>query len=148
MQKSTTWPWQKVTSTWNNKYVSLQATHWWRCMSPTGPKPREKIQCWAQCWTGWRHRSRQIWRYFWQNMHPVEKVTWSYVINRILLFIRGPCTYTQCLKAKLKISCSLWSPMHTMLTHWMGATKMWVIKGATLSLLWEWFWWPGMMNQV
>ena len=36
------------------------------------------------------------------------------IINRILQFIRGSCTYTQCPKAKLKISCSSWSPRHIM----------------------------------
>ena len=28
---------------------------------------------------------------------------------------QGPCTYTQCTKVKLKISCSSWSPRHTVL---------------------------------
>ena len=71
------------------KYVLLQATLWWRCMLLTGPKPRERTWCWVQCLTGWKHRSRQIWRHFWQNTPPVKKANWSYRINRILWFIRG-----------------------------------------------------------
>ena len=89
MLKSMTQPWRKVASTWNKKHVSLQATHWRRCMLLTGLKPRERTWCWVQCWTGWRHRSRQIWRCSWQNMSPVKKANWSYGINRILQFIRA-----------------------------------------------------------
>ena len=139
-----------VTNAWNKKYESLQATHWWRFMLLTGPKPREKTQCWAQCWMGWRHRSRQIWGCFWWNMPPVRKVNWSYWIDRISQFIRGPCTYAQCPNAKLKISCSSWSPRHTTLPPWMGATEDAGHQGCdcTLSLLWECFWWPEMTNQV
>ena len=62
-------------------------------------------------------------------MPPVKKVIWSYIIGRILQFVRGPCTYEQCLKAKPKISCSLWSPRHAVLPPGMGATEMQVIKG-------------------
>ena len=45
-----------------------------KCKLLSGPKLKEKAWCWAQCWIGWRHRSRQIWRYFWQDMPPVKKV--------------------------------------------------------------------------
>ena len=129
--KSMTQPWWKMASAWNEKYESLRAAHWWICMFLTGPKPRDRTWCSAQCWTGWRHRSRQIWGYFWQNTPPVKKEKWSYRIHRILQFIRGPYTYAQCPKAKLKI-CSLWSQRHTMLPLRMGATKMQVIKGMTI----------------
>ena len=97
----------------------------------TGLRPKEKTWCWALWWTGWRHRSRKIWRYFRQNMPPMKKAGWSYRIGRILWFIREPCTYTQCPKVRLKISCSLWSPRPIMLPLWTGATEMQVIKGAT-----------------
>ena len=107
----------------------LQATHWWKCMLLTGLEPRERTQYWAQCWIGWRHRSRQIWMYFWQNMPPVRKVTWSYVIDRISQFIRGPFTCNWCPKVRPKISCSSWSPRHIMLPPWMGATERQAIKG-------------------
>ena len=43
----------------------------------------------------------------------------------------GPCTYAQCPKVRLKISCSLWSPRPIMLPLWVGATEMQVIKGVT-----------------
>ena len=121
----------KVTNAWNKKYGVLQATHWCRCMLPTGPKPRERNQCWAQCWTGWRHRSSQIWGNFSQNMLPVMKVNWSYRIDRISWFIRELCAYAQCPHVKLKTSCSSWSPRHTVLLLWMGATKKQAIKGMT-----------------
>ena len=101
--------------------VEMHDTNW--------AKAQIKTQCWVQCWIGWRHRSRQIWRYFRQNTPPVKKVTWSYVINRISQFIRGPCTCTQCPRVRLKISCSLWFPRHIVLLSWMGATKMQAIKG-------------------
>ena len=47
---------------------------------------------------------------------------------------------------KLKLSCSLWSPRHTVSPTWMGATKIQVIKGMTIpspccrniSGGWEW----------
>ena len=84
--------WWKVTNTSNKKYKLLQASHWWRCILPMVPKPRERTQCWPQCCTGWRHRSRQIWRCFWKNTPPVQKVNSSYGIDRISQFIRGTCT--------------------------------------------------------
>ena len=62
---------------------SLQAIHWWRCMLPTGQRPRVRTQCWMLCWIGRRHRNRQIQGCFWQNMPPSKKVNWSYGINRI-----------------------------------------------------------------
>ena len=62
-------------------------------------------------------------------MPLVKKVTWSYIIDRILWFIRGLCTYASCLREKLKISCSSWYPRHIMLPPWMGAIKMQAIKG-------------------
>ena len=100
--------------TWNKKYVlhcrlpiGGNACYW------LGRSPERRPRCWVQCWTGWRHRSRQIWRYFWQNTPPVKKANWSYGIDRTSWFIRGPCTYAQHPKVKLKISCSLWSPRHT-----------------------------------
>ena len=141
-----TQPWWKATNIWNKKYESWQASHWWKCMLPTGLKPREKTQHWVQCWTGWRHRSRQIWRCFWQNTPPVKKIKWSYGIDRIFWFIRRPYTCAQQPKVKLKISCSLWSPRHTVLPPWMGATEVQVIKGTTIpcpccgnvSGGWEW----------
>ena len=37
-----TQPCWKVTNAWNKKYMLLQAAHWWKCMLPTGPKPKEK----------------------------------------------------------------------------------------------------------
>ena len=107
----------------------LQATHWWKCMLPTGLKPRERgLYVQYSLWIGWRHRNRQIWRYFWQNMPPAKKVTWSYIIDRISWFIRGPGTCAQHPRVRLKISCSLWSPRHTVLLSWMGVTKMQAIK--------------------
>ena len=39
--------WRKSNHT---KNVLLQATHCWRCMLLTGPKPRDRTQCWVQCW--------------------------------------------------------------------------------------------------
>ena len=56
------------------------------------PEKRPNVEC--SVGTGWKHRSRQIWRCFWQNMPPVKKTDWSYGINRILQFIRETCTYT------------------------------------------------------
>ena len=112
-----------------------QAVHLYKCMLLIRLKPRKKTQCWAQCWTGWRHRRRQIWRHFWQNTPPVKKAGWSYGIGRILWFIKKPCTCTQCPKVRLKIFYSSWSPGPIVLLPWMGATRMQVIRDVTMPCL-------------
>ena len=106
--------------------------HLYKCTLLIGLKPRKRTWCWAQCWTGWRHRRRQIWRHFWQNMPPTKKASWSYRINRIPQFIREPCTCTQCLKVKLKIFYSSWSLGPIVSPPWMGAIGMWVVRHATV----------------
>ena len=63
---------------WNKRYVSPQAVHLYKYTLLIGPEPRERTQCWAQYWTVWRHRRRQIWRHFWQNTPPAKKDSWSY----------------------------------------------------------------------
>ena len=47
-------------------------------------------------------------------------------------FIREPYTYVWCPKAKLKISCTSWSPKLIVLQLWMDATKMQIIRGMTI----------------
>ena len=61
--------------------VHIAAGHTLIQMHVTGLKPRKRSRCWAQCWTGWRHRRRKIWRYFWQNMPAANKAGWSYRID-------------------------------------------------------------------
>ena len=91
---------------------------------------REDPKFWALCWIGWRHRNRQIWRYFWQNTPPVKKVTWSYVINRISWFIRGPCTCHSMPKGETKnLLLFVVTKALSVAAPWMGATKMQAIKG-------------------
>ena len=118
--------------TWNKRYMSSQAMHLYKCMLLIGLKPRKKTQCWAQCWTGWRHRRRQIWRCFWQNMSPVKKTGWSYGIGRILQFIKEPCTCPQHPNVRPKIFYSLWTPGAIVLPPWMGATGVQVIRYVTI----------------
>ena len=117
------------------RYMLPQAVHLYKLKLLIGLKPRKKTQCWMQCWTGWRHRRRQIWRHFWQNTPPVKKAGWSYRIGRILQFIKELCTCTQCPKVRLKIFYPLWSPGSIVLPPWMGATGMWVIRDVTIPCL-------------
>ena len=100
-----------------------------------GWSPERGTQCWVQCWTGWRHRRRKIWRHFWHNTPWLKKADWSYTISRILWFIREPCTCAQCLKMRPKISYSLWFQGPIVLPPWMGATEMWVIRDVTVPCL-------------
>ena len=114
---------QEVWVTASLPLVEMPVTNWTEAQ-------RERTQCWTLHWTGWRHRSRKIWRCFWLNAPPAKKVNWSYRINRISQFTREPCTYAQCPRTKLKTSCSFKFPRCTVSLHWMGATKMQTIKGA------------------
>ena len=68
----------------------------------------------------------------WVFAHWLIGVTIMYQLCYWQLGSSTPCTYAQHPKAKLKIPCSLWSPRHTGLPLWMGATKMQVIKGMTI----------------
>ena len=115
--------------------MSLQAVHLYKCMILIRLKPRKKTQCWAQCLTGWRHGRRQIWRHFWQNTPPVKKAGWSYRIDKILWFIKEPCTCTQYPKVRPKIFCLSWSLGPIMLLSWIGAMEIWVIRDVTVPCL-------------
>ena len=111
--------------------VLPQAVHLYKCMLLIGLNPRRRTRCWVQCWIGWRHRRRKIWRHFWQKMPPAKKASWSYGISRILQFIREPYTCTQCPKVRLKIFYTLWSLRPIMSPPWMGAIGMQVIRDVT-----------------
>ena len=94
----------------------LQATHLYKCTLLIGPKPRKRSQCWAQYWTGWRHRRRQI---------------------KALL-----AEYASSKEGEL----ILWNWQNV--TNHQGALHLHSSHNHTLSLLWEWFWWLDMDNQM
>ena len=150
--KSMTQPWWKVTNAWSKKYevaaghplVEMHVTNW-------AEAQREDPMWSALCWTGWRHRSRQIWKCSWKNMPPAKKVNWSYGINRISQFTREPCTYAQCPKGKTEDLLLFVVPKVHLCHHteWVPLrcrpSRAWTCM---LSLLWEHFWQPGMTNQL
>ena len=146
--KSMTWLWWEVINTWNKKCVLLQATHWWKCMLPTGPKPREKPN--VEHSVGLTEGTEADRFKDTLAEHASSEEGRSYVIDRTSQFIRGPCTCAQYPKVKLKISCSSSSPRHTVLLPLNGCHQDAGHQGHdhTLHFLWESFWWPGMTNQV
>ena len=74
-------------------------------------------------------------------MPPARKANWSYNINKMLQFIREPYICIQLSRVRLKI-CYFFTlnGCHRDVGH-QGCNHI-------LSLLWECFWWPGMINQM
>ena len=82
---------------------------------------------------------------------PVRKANWSYEIDRISWFTREPCIYTQC----PKVQDQRYSAFHVVPKAHSVATLNGCHRDAghqphnhTLFILWECFWWPGMINQM
>ena len=148
--KYTTPPVLRMAITWSKRYVLPQAMHLYKCMLLIGLMPRRRNCCWVQCWIGWRHRRRQIWRHFWQNTPPAKKAGWSYGISRILQFIREPYTCAQCPKVRPKIFYSFVVPKAHHVTTLNRCHRDVGHQGCdhTMSLLQEHFWWPCMANQM
>ena len=130
---------------WTRSMQSLQTAHCLKCTLPTGLKLKEKTQCWAQCWIGWRHRSRQIWRYFWQNMPPVKKVTWSYIIDQNFMIQQGALYLFLMSKGKTEDLLLFVAPKahHVATLNGCHCDAGHQGHDQTLSLLWECFWWLG-----
>ena len=121
------WPWCRKRGMCHCRVGVGWDVHDW-----LGQNTGERTQCWMLCWTGWKPERRLIWRHFWESMLLVKKADWFGGIIRILWFTRKPSTYAWCLRARMKIYCSLWSQGCTGLPLWMDVIEMQDIRAMTV----------------